>query len=317
MNRSLKTLQTSLVLGLTHLKRPARVHAGVSALLAFGVIAACSSEPSGSEPEQIDANGDGVADDLGGTPLDTNNDGVLDGIDLNGDNISDGTLLDTNQDGIFDAIDTDGDNTPDIKGSGGAPDVGHGSGGTIQGTGSSPGSGGVVGGGGSGFGSNSGSGGGTPNGSGGSIGDGDGDGDSGFQETGTMASCTFTINGVPATEMPTVGVVDFTVTGLSSAVSAGVIQFGLDTSYTLEAPLDVQAVNYKTLMLGMKKSKTYHYRVGVSTGSEYCYSPDTTIQSGALRNGVAELSNKSVTGTVAPGFMVAAAKNMLIEIGIL
>src|SRR5690606_18271955 len=58
--------------------------------------------------------------------------------------------------------------------------------------------------------------------------------------------------------------------------------------------------------------KTYHYRIGVSTGSEYCYSPDQTIESGALRNGVNELSNKSITGTVAPGFIVAAAKSAAI-----
>lgn len=308
MNRSLKTLRTSLPLGLSHLKRPTRGQATVYALFALGALMACSSEPPGNEQVPIDANGDGVADDLGGTPLDTNNDGIWDGIDINGDNVSDGTLLDTNNDGIFDAIDTDGDNTPDIMGSGGASDVVTGSGGRAQGTGNAPGSGGgsVVGGGGTGSGSSSGAGG-VPNGTGGATGDGDGDG--GFQETGTMASCTFMINGVPATEMPTVGVVDFTVTGLSSTVTGGVIQFGLDTNYKLEAPLDVQAANYKTLMLGMKQKKAYHYRIGVSTGSEYCYSPDTTIQSGSLRNGVAELSNKSVTGTVAPGFMVTAAGN--------
>ena len=303
MTRSPKTIQTSLNQGMAHLKRSTRARASFYALLSFGAVAACSSQAPIDGPTSIDANGDGVADDLGGTPLDTNGDGLFDGIDLDGDQMSDGRLLDTNNDGIFDAVDTDGDDRPDYMGSGGASNVDQGSGGAVQGTGNAPSSGGaILGGGGSGTGN-------APNGSGGMIGgDGDGDG-SGFQETGTMASCTFTVNGVPAAEMPTVGVVDFMVTGLSSPVSGGVIQFGLDTNYTLEAPVDIQAVNYKSLMLGMKKNKTYHYRIGVSTGSEYCYSPDQTIESGALRNGVSELSNKSITGTVAPGFIVAAAKS--------
>jgi hypothetical protein len=150
-----------------------------------------------------------------------------------------------------------------------------------------------------------GGGGGGVDGSGGAAQGGNGD----FEETGTLANCTFTINGAPAAEMPTVGVVDFQVTGLASAITAGVVQFGLTTDYSLSGPVDLQAASYKTLLLGMKKNSAYHYRIGVSTGSEYCYSDDQTLQTGGLRAGVNELTNKAVTGTVAPGFIVAAAKS--------
>ncbi len=287
-------------------------YSSASLLLGVGALVACGAGPEDNQNYQagvIDANNDGIADDLVGTPLDTNNDGVYDGIDKNGDGVADGALLDTNNDGIFDAIDTNYDGQPDINsdlGSGGATgNSGSGGGAVSSGVGGdSFQGGGGMGGPGSGGGGVVGAGGGQATG-----GNGSGEaGPGGFIESGTMAACTFTVNGSHAEQMPTVGVVDFSVMGLAGAVTGAMIEFGLDTNYGMHAPVDLGASGYKTLLLGMRKDSTYHLRVAVSTGTEFCYSPDVMIETGKFRSGINEI-NKQVTGTVAPGFFVAAADN--------
>jgi hypothetical protein len=73
-------------------------------------------EPSGSE---LDADGDGVADDLG-EGVDADGDGELDefetgvAVDTDGDGEPDAAGLDTDDDGIIDALDTDFDGEPDV-----------------------------------------------------------------------------------------------------------------------------------------------------------------------------------------------------------
>ncbi|HXS16999.1 MAG TPA: aryl-sulfate sulfotransferase [Polyangiaceae bacterium] len=256
-----------------------RSHAGLSILFALGAAVACGSGGPVDDPGK-DANADGVLDTLSGPFLDTNNDGRVDSIDRNGDGQPEGQLIDTDSDGIFDDVDLDGDGSGD--GSGGAPPQGSG------GNGNSSSAGGTVG--------NSGgssSGGGPAEGSGGSA----------------PGDCQFTITGTPAELMPTVGVVEFSVTGLPGAVSEGKIEFGLTTEYGMEAPLDPAAPMYKTLLIGMKKQKMYNYRVTVSSGGTSCTSDNQTITTGNLRSGINELSSKSVTGSVGKGFFVVAAKS--------
>lgn len=244
--------------------------------LTVGAAIACSSP--GTEPGVIDANGDGVADHISGRPIDTDGDGLVDSIDTNGDNISDGKLVDTDGDGIFDAVDVDGDGTPD--GAGGGPTASGGA----DGGGNAPASGGAP------------------------LGNSGGGPASGGAPVST-GNCVFTISGVPAEQMPTVGVVEFSVTGLPGALTEGKIEFGLTTEYGLEAPIDVAAPMYKTLLLGMKKQREYNYRVVVTSGTTTCTSDNQTIMSGTLRNGVNELTSKMVTGTVGQGFFIAAAKS--------
>ena len=77
----------------------------------------------------------------------------------------------------------------------------------------------------------------------------------------------------------------FTTT-LASPTSAS-IKFGLDTSYGMTAPVDLTAASYRTLLLGMKASKTYHYQVTVTNSSGSCSSADQMIATGALPNGTA------------------------------
>jgi Arylsulfotransferase (ASST) len=86
-----------------------------------------------------------------------------------------------------------------------------------------------------------------------------------------------------STKIPTVGIVTFT-TSLSSP-KQGHIDFGLDTTYGMTAPVDFTQANNRTLLLGMKASKTYHYQITVSDGASSCTSGDQTIKSGPLPNG--------------------------------
>ncbi|HVV52395.1 MAG TPA: aryl-sulfate sulfotransferase, partial [Polyangia bacterium] len=84
----------------------------------------------------------------------------------------------------------------------------------------------------------------------------------------------------------TVGVVTWSTT-LASPTSAQ-IDFGLDTTYGMTAPVSAPAAsNNKTLLLGMKASKTYHYRITATNSSGSCASSDYTIMTGPQPNGLA------------------------------
>ena len=103
--------------------------------------------------------------------------------------------------------------------------------------------------------------------------------------TGATASCTFDINAVTASAIPTVGVVTWG-TSLSGPTSAR-IDFGPDTSYGMTAPVSKPAASgNKTLLLGMKQKKTYHYRIVASNSSGDCSSDDKTITTGSLATGL-------------------------------
>jgi hypothetical protein len=102
-------------------------------------------------------------------------------------------------------------------------------------------------------------------------------------------SCTITKkSGDVSTNIGTVGIVTFSVSGASSLDSAE-IKFGLDTNYGLSAPVDVStaASDYRTLLLGMKTSKTYHYQIVGKSGSTECASPDYTIATGGCPTSIA------------------------------
>lgn len=102
--------------------------------------------------------------------------------------------------------------------------------------------------------------------------------------TGQTGSCTVgTVMASTSTKIPTVGIVTFSTSVASP--KEGHIDFGLDTSYGMTAPIDFTQTSNRTLLLGMKASKTYHYQISVSDGSSSCTSGDQTIKTGALPNG--------------------------------
>jgi Arylsulfotransferase (ASST) len=82
-----------------------------------------------------------------------------------------------------------------------------------------------------------------------------------------------------------VGIVTWSTT--ASGVKSAHIDFGLDTTYGMVAPIDKPASgDNTTLLLGMKQKKTYHYRVTVTTDAGDCAGSDQTIATTALPNGL-------------------------------
>lgn len=121
-------------------------------------------------------------------------------------------------------------------------------------------------------------------------------------------SCDITVTSSTTAEaIPTVGIIELS-TDLPG-FEGGTIQFGVDESYGMEAPIDRAAANNRTLLLGLAAGTTYHYRIAARAGSQVCYSSDQTIQSGGLVAGgpsnlIPQMGPSSAP--VAPGFIVTS-----------
>ena len=76
----------------------------------------------------------------------------------------------------------------------------------------------------------------------------------------------------------TIGIVTWTVN--VSALTEAHIDFGLDTSYGMTAPVDLTLTDHRTLLLGMKPAKTYHFRVVARDASMTYTSADYTVMTG-------------------------------------
>ena len=97
-------------------------------------------------------------------------------------------------------------------------------------------------------------------------------------------ACTVQATASTSAKIPTVGIVTFT-TSLADVQSA-TIDFGLSSAYGMTAPVDLAQPGHRTLLLGMKASKTYHYRITVSTSAGSCQGADDTITTGAVADGL-------------------------------
>jgi len=85
-----------------------------------------------------------------------------------------------------------------------------------------------------------------------------------------------------------------TFTSTASKLKEAHIDFGLDTMYGMSAPVDLAEPSYRTLLLGMKASKMYHYRVvAKDDGGQDCTGADATLMTGALPNGIAKITVKN------------------------
>ena len=111
--------------------------------------------------------------------------------------------------------------------------------------------------------------------------------------------CKVSASATMSTIIPTVATVTFT-TSLAT-VSSAHIQFGLDTNYGMTAPVDLTQQDYKTLLLGMKSSNTYHYRVVVQSDSIQCTSDDYTVTTDAHPNNIRLPTITTYTDTVDGG----------------
>lgn len=59
------------------------------------------------------------------------------------------------------------------------------------------------------------------------------------------------------------------------------IDFGLDTTYGMTAPVDLTEVDNRTVLVGMKPARTYHFQIVATDGSQTYTSSDLTLTTGA------------------------------------
>jgi len=130
-------------------------------------------------------------------------------------------------------------------------------------------------------------------------------GTSGSAGTGIgSGTCTFTVTPTVSEKIATVGIVEWSVD--RPLLDSATIEFGLDTSYGLIAPVDLAEASYRTLLLGMKFDKLYHFKVIAKAGSETCESADFTVQTGPLPSGLpAPTLTQDTPGMVDRGYTIS------------
>ena len=121
--------------------------------------------------------------------------------------------------------------------------------------------------------------------------------------TGSSVACTITATSSVSPMIATVGIVTWSTT--LSGVQSAKIDFGLTTSYGMTAPVDLTQPSYRTLLLGMKASRMYHYRITATNGSGQCQSDDLTIMTGPLANGLVKpMVTTNNAAALAGGFLI-------------
>ncbi len=134
-------------------------------------------------------------------------------------------------------------------------------------------------------------------------------------------SCNFTISTMTADEagpggIPTVGIVSWSV---DREVTEARIEFGLPDGGTMTAPVDdAMGPEFRTLLLGMKSSRTYTYRIQVTAGSDSCTSVDQTITTGAVPSAVPRVTRTTgaAAASQAGGFTIGSTAIGGVALGI-
>lgn len=103
----------------------------------------------------------------------------------------------------------------------------------------------------------------------------------------------------------TVGVVEWS--SEQSDFTSAYIEFGLTTDYGMQAPVDLTAPEHRTLLLGLKPSQTYHFRILASDGATTYSSDDYSFETGPATSAV-EIGSFEVLDEAKrePGFTVAS-----------
>jgi len=106
-------------------------------------------------------------------------------------------------------------------------------------------------------------------------------GTAGAAGSGGAGTCSFSVASSLSTDIPTVGIVTFSTTLVN--ISSARIEFGLAAGGPkLTAPVDPARPGYRTLLLGMKPSSTYAFKVIAETGAgQSCESSSSTLTTGA------------------------------------
>src|SRR5262245_327941 len=127
---------------------------------------------------------------------------------------------------------------------------------------------------------------------------------------GATGAASFTVSvqlasAVKADAPGTIGIVTWSV-NVGSLTEAR-IEFGLDTTYGRVAPVDLTATGHRTLLLGMKPARTYHFRIVARDAAQTYTSGDYTVTTGPATNMVTVTSfNVMAAGARQPGFIIAS-----------
>ncbi|HEV8548049.1 MAG TPA: hypothetical protein VGQ57_03455, partial [Polyangiaceae bacterium] len=125
--------------------------------------------------------------------------------------------------------------------------------------------------------------------------------------------CVFTVSSQTADQagpggIPTVGIVNWSV-DLQNLTTANLV-FGLPGGTTTTAPVDVKTgPSFRTLVLGMKASKTYAFHLEVGNAAKTCTSPDFMLTTGALPSGTPSITRTAgaAVAAQAKGFIVTSS----------
>ncbi len=101
----------------------------------------------------------------------------------------------------------------------------------------------------------------------------------------------------------TVGIVKWSLEGVTP--DRAEIRFGLGTDYGMIAPVDLDEPDWRTLLLGMKPSRTYHFQVVATKGTNLYQSADQTLRTGPASNLVNLTAVVEDPAAHVPGFMVS------------
>jgi hypothetical protein len=101
----------------------------------------------------------------------------------------------------------------------------------------------------------------------------------------------------------TVGIVTWSVQGVVPEKAE--IHFGLGPDYGMVAPVDLKEADYRTLLLGMKANRTYHFQVVATKGTQRYRSDDHTIETGPPSNLVNVAAVIHDAASHVPGFVVS------------
>jgi hypothetical protein len=104
----------------------------------------------------------------------------------------------------------------------------------------------------------------------------------------------FTIDVSLSEKINTVGIVDWSVD--RDPISGAVVEFGLTSDYGMEAPVDLSQPEHRTLLLGMKPLREYHFRVRAWDDHNTYLSGDYTVETGAAPNALPAVEIETAGG---------------------
>jgi hypothetical protein len=117
------------------------------------------------------------------------------------------------------------------------------------------------------------------------------------------ADCKFAVTSSLSSQIATVGIIEWS-TDFPELESAS-IEFGLDLGYGMTAPVDLSQANFRTLLIGMKSNRNYHYRIVATGHAGRCVSNDFSLTTGALPNGLPKVTLDNGAGTPSGGFLLS------------